>query len=384
MTRTLAQIGGPLIALLLLVAVFFAYEPLRKPLGGIPPPVEVLTVERTVLDENGISLKVRADGTEPVPIAQVQVDGAFWQFTQEPPGAVPRLATAWIRIPYPWVEGETHKILLLTRSGLTFEHTIDVAWPTPRVGAAEIGKLTLGGLFVGVLPVALGMLFFPALRSGGALAFRFALALTIGLLAFLLVDMLEEALEMAERAAPGLNSGLLVWVVAGLTCLLLFGFARLAGEPLEGVALATSIALAIGLHNLGEGLAVGSAFASGAAALGGYLLLGFTLHNVTEGIGIVAPLLNRRPGLLLLAGLVCLAGLPAVLGMWFGAFAFSSHWAAIALAVGAGAILQVMIEVGLLLKRDMAGEGGRAYPITFAGLAAGVAIMYTTALLVPV
>jgi zinc transporter ZupT len=384
MTRTIAQIGGPIVALVLLIAVFFAYEPLRKPFGGAPPPVETLTVERTVLDENGVALKVRADGTEPVSIAQVQVDGAYWQFAQDPPGAVPRLTSVWIKIPYPWVEGETHKVVLVTRAGLTFEHTIDVAWPTPKVGARELGRLTLGGLFVGVLPVALGMLFYPALRAGGALAFRFALALTIGLLAFLLIDMLEEALEMAERSASGLNTPLLVWAIAGLCCLLLFGLARVAGSPLEGVALAASIALAIGLHNLGEGLAIGSAFASGAAALGGYLLLGFTLHNVTEGIGIVAPLLDRRPRLLVLAALAALAGLPAVLGMWLGAFAFSNHWAAIALAVGAGAILQVLIEVGLLLGRDLAKAGGRGYPVTLAGLAAGVAVMYVTALLVPV
>lgn len=383
MTRAITHIGGPLAALLLLVALFFAYEPLRKPLGNAPPPIETLTVERTVLDENGISLKVRADGTEPVSIAQVQVDGAFWQFAQDPPGALQRLTTAWITIPYPWVEGETHKILLLTRNGLTFEHEIEVAWPTPQVGATELWRLTLGGLFVGLLPVALGMLFYPALRSGGVLAFRFALALTIGLLAFLLIDMLEEALELAVNAAAGLNTGLLVWAVTGLSCLLLFGLVRLGSAPLVGVRLATSIAFAIGLHNLGEGLAIGSAFASGAAALGGYLLLGFTLHNVTEGIGIVAPLLDRRPRLLLLAVLAALAGLPAVFGMWLGAFAFSSHWAALALAVGAGAILQVMIEVGLLLKHDLT-DDGHGFPVILAGLSAGVAVMYVTALLVPV
>ena len=384
MTRTIVYIGGPFAALLLLVALFFSYEPLRKPLGSAPPPIETLTVERTVLDENGIELKVRADGTEPVSIAQVQVDGAFWQFEQDPPGDLPRLTSAWIAIPYPWVEGETHKVLLLTRNGLTFEHEIDVAWPTPQVGITELWRLTLAGLFVGVLPVALGMLFYPALRSGGTAAFRFALALTIGLLAFLLIDMLEEALELAASAAAGLKTGVLVWAVAGLSCLLLFGLARLGGAPLTGIRLATSIAFAIGLHNLGEGLAIGSAFASGAAALGGYLLLGFTLHNVTEGIGIVAPLLDRRPRLFFLAGLAALAGLPAVFGMWLGAFAFSSHWAALALAVGAGAILQVMIEVGLLLRNDLTGEDGQGYPVTLAGFAAGVAIMYVTALLVPV
>ena len=147
MTRMIAQIGGPLAALLLLVAAFFAYEPLRKPFGDAPPPVEELTIERTVLDKNGIALKVRADGTEPVSIAQVQVDGAYWQFTQDPPGPVPRLASAWIKIPYPWVEGETHKILLVTRTGLTFEHEIAVAWPTPKVDAQAAWRLTLAGIF---------------------------------------------------------------------------------------------------------------------------------------------------------------------------------------------------------------------------------------------
>jgi zinc transporter, ZIP family len=382
MTRAIAQIGGPLAALLLLVAVFFAYEPLRKPLGGVPPPVEKLTVERTVLDESGIALKVRADGSEPLSIAQVQVDGAYWQFEQEPPGAVPRLASAWIKIPYPWVEGETHKILFVTRTGLTFEHEIAVAWPTPRVGGTEISRLTLAGIFLGVVPVALGMLFYPALKSGGRVAFQFAMALTIGLLAFLLVDTLEGALEVAAQAAPGLKSAILVWIVAGLASLLLWGLAHWRGEGFTPLGLAASIAFAIGVHNLGEGLAVGSAFATGAAALGGYLLLGFTLHNVTEGVGIIAPLLERRPSLGILAGLACLAGLPAILGLWLGAFAYSSHWAALALAIGAGAILQVIIEVGLLLWGQIGKDRTKAYAVIFGGLLAGVALMYLTGLLV--
>ena len=385
MTRTIAQIGGPLAALLLLVAAFFAYEPLRKPFGGAPPPVEVLTVERTVLDENGIALKVRADGTEPVTIAQVQVDGAFWQFTQDPQGAVPRLASVWVRIPYPWVEGETHKILFVTRTGLTFEHEISVAWPTPKVDAKAIWRLTLAGIFLGVVPVALGMLFYPALKSGGKMAFQFAMALTIGLLAFLLVDTLEGALEAAGQAAPGLKSAILVWIVAGLASLLLWGLAHWKGEGFTPLGLATSIAFAIGVHNLGEGLAVGSAFATGAAALGGYLLLGFTVHNVTEGVGIIAPLLERRPSLAILAGLACLAGLPAISGLWLGAFAFSSYWAALALAIGAGAILQVIIEVGLLLWNQIGGgDRTKAYAVIFSGLLVGVALMYLTGLLVQI
>jgi zinc transporter, ZIP family len=93
----------------------------------------------------------------------------------------------------------------------------------------------------------------------------------------------------------------------GLSCLLLWGLTRWRGQDFTPLGLAASIAFAIGVHNLGEGLAVGSAFATGAAALGGFLLLGFTLHNVTEGVGIIAPLLERRPQLSILAGLACLA-----------------------------------------------------------------------------
>jgi zinc transporter ZupT len=79
-----------------------------------------------------------------------------------------------------------------------------------------------------------------------------------------------------------------------------------------GLALATYIALGIGRHNLGEGLAIGAAFAAGVAGLGVFLVLGFTLHNVTEGIGIAAPLTGARPSLLAFAGLALLAGGPAI------------------------------------------------------------------------
>jgi ZIP family zinc transporter len=115
---------------------------------------------------------------------------------------LPRLSGAWISIPYPWVEGETHKIVFVTRTGLTFEHEIEVAWPTPKVDAEALGRLTLAGLFLGVLPVALGMLFYPALKSGGTVAFQFAMALTVGLLAFLLIDTLSSALEMPAGQHP--------------------------------------------------------------------------------------------------------------------------------------------------------------------------------------
>jgi zinc transporter, ZIP family len=149
------------------------------------------------------------------------------------------------------------------------------------------------------------------------------------------------------------------------------------------LALAYQIALGIGLHNLGEGLAIGAAFALGEAALGVFLILGFTLHNVTEGIGIAAPLVRDRPRLAHFAGLALLAGGPAIIGTWIGAFVYSPFWTTIFLAIGIGAILQVIVEVGRLIWRSQrtAGEPALTWA-TFGGVAAGIAVMYLTALLV--
>ncbi|MDN3519093.1 hypothetical protein QWY84_15865 [Aquisalimonas lutea] len=377
-----------LLPLLLLggaIAGFLATNPLAL-LGVSPPPTEALTVERTVLNDEGISLKVRAGGSDPMRIAQVQVDGAYWTFTQEPAGPMGRGESAWIRIPYPWVEDELHEITFVTNTGITFNHTIEVATATPQGTVRQVLGYGLLGLYVGVLPVALGVCFRPALQRAGRRGFQFALALTLGLLTFLLVDTLVEGLKLGERAASLFQGTAMVWLAALVAFLGLVALGRRHGRPPEGRALAWYIALGIGLHNLGEGLAIGGSFAAGAAALGTFLVIGFTLHNLTEGIGISAPLTNERVPAWVWIGLVAVAGLPAVLGVWIGAYAFAPHWSALFLGLGVGAILQVLFEVGDHLRRTtMAADRGAVLSATsVGGFAAGVAVMYATAFLVQV
>jgi hypothetical protein len=237
---------------------------------------------------------------------------------------------------------------------------------------------------VGIVPVVIGMLFYPAMRNLGGGGLSFVLALTVGLLVFLFADSLKEALELASNATPSFQGIVMVVIVAALTFLVLMGIGRRHGTP-TGLALATYIALGIGLHNLGEGLAIGAAFAAGIAGLGTFLVLGFTLHNVTEGIGIVAPLGDSRPSLPAFAGLALLAGAPAILGIWLGSLSYSPHWSALALAIGAGAILQVIVEVSAYLMRQA--DRRRASwlaPSTLGGLVVGIGVMYATAMLVKV
>ena len=163
--------------------------------------------------------------------------------------------------------------------------------------------------------------------------------------------------------------------------LILFGVeskARERSDPQsQGMIISWLIAFSIGLHNLGEGLAIGSAYALGELALGAMLVVGFTIHNITEGIAIVAPILKERVNLKTLVQLGILAGAPTIIGCWIGAFTYSQMWSLLFLGIGAGAIVQVMAVI----------IGGKSYsetlqPLNILGLFIGYLIMYATGLLV--
>ena len=367
-----------------LLAAVVAFLLLGRPLAELArsaPPVEELVIETVRLEPGLIRLGVRGDGSGPVAIAQVQVDGAYREFTATPSPVVGRLGAAALAIPYPWVEGEPHHLLLVTSTGATFEHTIDVA-VAPPAWQASLGALLLVGLLLGIVPVVIGLLGYPAIRRLGSAGMTFILALTIGLLLFLLVDTVSEGLEKGAEALDRLRGTTVVFVAMTLTALLLLALGRRGGKAPDGLRLAFFIALGIGIHNLGEGLAVGAALAAGAAALATFLVVGFVVHNVTEGVGISAPLATGEPPpLLAFAGLATLAGAPAIVGVLIGTQAVNPYWAAVCFGIGAGAILQVVIEVAsLLIRRD--GSGALVRPAGAGGIVAGLAVMYATALLV--
>jgi zinc transporter, ZIP family len=349
------------------------------------PPVEELTVDRITLPAAGqIVVDVTNGGADPVTIAQVQVDDAYWDFEITPNATIPRLGGATITIPYPWVQDEAHFIKLLSSNGVTFEGEIAVATVTPAADTRTFWQYALLGIYVGFIPVGLGLLWYPFLRRLGRSGLQAVLSLTVGLLVFLLFDTIAEALEIIGRVAGVFGGAPLIFLVALLAFLALIAIgARKKGQETSRLGIAYRIALGIGLHNLGEGLAIGAAFAFGEAALGTFLVIGFTLHNITEGIGIAAPIARERPKLWHFVALAALAGLPAVLGVWIGGFIYNNLAAALFLALGAGAIAQVVYEVGRLIVRQSREDSTPVLsPATFGGLAAGIVIMYATALLV--
>jgi zinc transporter, ZIP family len=379
-----------LVPLLLIVAAIGLFAALDGPGLGerVGPPAEELAVERTQLHPGVIELTVRNDGPDEVFVAQAIVNDAFVQFSgaDDPIG---RLESATLRLQQPWIEGEAYEVALLTSTGGTITHEIPVAVETPEAGLSFFGLMALLGIYVGVIPVALGMLWLPWVRRIPRSWLRGVMALTVGLLAFLAVDATLEGFELAGAGSQAFGGAALVLVGAAVSYLLLTGVsewlaarrraARAAGA--SGGTLALLVAIGIGLHNLGEGVAIGSAYSAGALALGAFLVVGFAIHNTTEGLAIIAPVAHLRPSIGRLAVLGLVAGAPAVLGAWLGAAAFNSSIAAFLFGFGAGAIVQVIVQLAPSLRDD----GGRTlHPGAVTGILAGMALMFATGLLVSV
>ena len=366
----------PLLLLAGLAAAFFVLKPADM-LDNGAPPAEELAFERVELSEGRIVAHVRNAVSAPVSIAQVMVDDAFWNYEVSPGAELEGFARGTVTIDYPWVAGEPHVVALVTNTGLVWEHEIAVATATPVAGPDTLWTYAVIGLLVGFVPVAAGMAFYPAMREAPAKWTTAVLAFTLGLLAFLAVDTVSEGLEIAD-AMPGSYQGLGLFFGAALLAVAIVLAIEHATRSTPW-SLALLIAIGIGLHNLGEGLLIGSAFSVGALALGSALILGFAIHNVTEGPAIVAPLTRSASGLgwKRFALLALAAGLPTVLGAWLGAFASTGILSVVFFGLGAGAILVVLIQVGRAMRRD----GDAVTPLTLVAFAVGYGVMLATSLL---
>ena len=414
----------PLVVLAAMIA--FIFGPGQQFLGAGTPLPEI-SIERIEFQEGGkIIAFIRNTGPIDVTVAQADVNDRIQQAAIEPSKELARLAEAKVIIPFPWNEGEPYEIGVTSSDGTRFSKSVDAAAPAPTPDIEQASVFALIGTYVGVIPVLAGLLWLPFIKRLSLRKYRFFLSLTAGLLVFLGIDAIVEGNEIAaESVARVFNSEILIALVTILSFLaLMYASAKLgerskkdrtAQEEVDNlsssydsvhtsqaksldqqqyhhlivrpVVIALMISIGIGLHNFGEGLAIGASVVLGEIALSTFLIVGFMIHNTTEGFAIVAPLAKTRTrrmvGKMIIMGLI--AGIPTIIGTWIGGFIYSPVAAIIFLSIGAGAIFQVVF----LIYQGMArAEGDKSKNILsnasiIAGFAAGMLIMYVTGLMIP-
>ena len=356
-------------------------------IGRNPPPADEFDIRRVEFAPGEIRVRVTNPQQDDLTIASVTVDDAIVPFAVDGDTTLGRLRSSTIEIPFDWVEDDPLTVGVTSSTGIETVEEIAAAVETP--GATPSAFLGYGiiGFLVGIVPVALGLLWLPSLRRVGQRWLTGFMALTAGLLVFLGVEALFEAFEL-QAAVPGAfgGPGLVLLGVAVSYLTMTFLSTRFSREndrsaALGGAALALLVAIGIGLHNFGEGLAIGTSFAFGQLALGSFLIVGFMVHNVTEGVGIAAPAADEGVALSRsrLAALAAIAGAPTILGAWAGGFVASDVLAVIFFGAAAGAVFEVVVEVVRYIgRRDPAGlRSGFA----IGGFLVGIGVMYATGLI---
>ena len=430
--------------IILACMIYFLSSPYGQNLINTGVPLPEVTIEKVEFHENQVVAFIRNTGPEQVTISQADINDRIQSAAIEPSQVLPRLSEAKVIIPFFWNTAEPYEVGITTSDGTRFSKIIEAAAPAPIPNVNQFLVFAMLGIFVGVIPVLIGLAWYPFLRKITRNQYNFFLSLTAGLLVFLGIDAFLESNEIAaNNLAAIFNGQLLIPVVIIATFLGLFYLSEYFGKRAESklsyeyenekegkkeeiatrhidtqnnslessdkpvseprlatislpnqlsndiinltqqeqekeaeektkkkeeqlarfidkreiikpLTLSLMVAIGIGLHNFGEGLAIGAAVLLGEIALSTFLIIGFTIHNTTEGLAIVAPL--AKTGRLMIRRLIAMgliAGVPTILGTWIGGFVYSPLASIIFLSVGAGAIFQVVYALAVWMSKSI-------------------------------
>jgi len=387
-----------------------------------------ITIERIEFQDGKIVALLRNTGPTVIAVAQADINDRIQPAAIEPSKNLSRLAVAKVIIPFSWNRGEPYEVGITTSDGIRFKKSVEAAALAPTPNVEQVSFFTIIGTYVGILPVLIGLLWLPFIKRLSRSKYIFFLSLTTGLLVFLGIDALVEGNKIAAENIAGVFNGQML--IAMVTIVSFLALLYVSGKLVERAntmkkmksetflqpssvsmsystpkqqqqqfsnpfTIALMISIGIGLHNLGEGLAIGAAVLLGKIALSTFLIVGFTLHNTTEGLAIVAPMargdkVTKRK----LLGMGIIAGAPAIAGAWIGGFLYSPIAAIVFLSIGAGAIFQVVFSIISWITDSNNNTGGGSVQgeerkkktwlntSLIAGFIVGMLIMYVTSLLV--
>jgi zinc transporter, ZIP family len=392
--------------------IYFLSSPYGQNLINSGVSLPEVTIEKVEFHQNQVVAFIRNTGPEQVTISQADINDRIQSAAIEPSQVLPRLSEAKVIIPFFWNTAEPYEVGITTSDGTRFSKLVEAAAPAPIPNINQFSVFAMLGIFVGVIPVLIGLAWYPFLRKITRNQYNFFLSLTAGLLVFLGIDAFLESNEIAaNNLAATFNGQLLIPVIIIATFLGLFYLSEYFGKRAESklsheynkeekvqnetnhlsaqnnslkssvkplskttvssisltnrlsndtidlaqneredkeekkkkreeeekltrlidkreiikpLTLSLMVAIGIGLHNFGEGLAIGAAVLLGEIALSTFLIIGFTIHNTTEGLAIVAPL--AKTGKLMIRRLIAMgliAGVPTILGTWIGGFVYS-------------------------------------------------------------
>ena len=346
-----------------------------------------ITIEKIDFVDSEIQATVRNTGHIPVEIVMADINDRIQPAAVEPDRFLERFETTLVRIPFEWNEAEPYTIGITVEDGTRFEKEVEAAAPALELSLDLAIFFAIIGTYVGIIPIMIGLLWLPFIKKISKQKYHFFLALTVGLLLFLAIDSIEEAVEISdENLADSFNGTLLVSTVVILSFLGLYysgnKLVEKAGSSkfTKPVAIALMISIGIGLHNFGEGLAIGAALGMGSIAFSTFLIVGFALHNTTEGIAIAAPMSRGKLMIGKLAAMGIIAGSPAIFGAWIGGFVYSPFTSVIFLAIGAGAIFQVIVVIMKWIQEES--NQSLSNIAVVSGIAVGMLVMYLTSILV--
>jgi zinc transporter, ZIP family len=401
--------------------IVFLFGPGQSFLLNSGSPLPEITIERIEFQDGKIVALMRNTGPMIVNIAQADIDDRIQPAAIEPSRMLPRLAVAKVIIPFSWNSGQPYEVGITTSDGVRFKKSVEAAALAPAANAEQVSFFTIIGTYVGIIPVLIGLLWFPFIKRLSRSKYIFFLSLTAGLLVFLGIDAIVEGNKIAaENVAGVFNGQMLIAMVIIVSFLALLYVSEKLVERANGMetknddeeksntsliqqqqqfskpfTIALMISIGIGLHNLGEGLAIGAAVLLGKVALSTFLIVGFTLHNTTEGLAIVAPMARSANKVIIrkLIGMGLIAGAPAIAGAWIGGFLYSPIGAIIFLSIGAGAIFQVVFSIVSWIADNNNIPGGNVQveerrkknwlnSSLIAGFIVGMVIMYVTSLMV--